>query len=312
MTVARPPFQERMHDYVLGPNQDSRLASVAAGAIIKGIELQLDPDAPFQLRSRAVRQQYTSALTQNGLQFLASRWTGQRGKQDYRHTDYVPESLQMAYYGQMGSPKPIWRNLVYPANGLIVIDIKNAGASAITNLTFYWRGVKLFPWGSVQAYTYPKDFAAIQYNYQIPVATLGVNDLRQNSIFYVEQDDFCCKAATCTAPFLLGSGGGARQFSEVFIAWKDEQRKPFSNDFVALDVFFGAAGFPAMIPLGQTPAFIAPFGPGPCLPGLFYPEIYVPLNHQLFFDLKRTDGAANANQAESFTINLIGQKVYPR
>jgi len=306
MQVARPPFQERMHDYVLGPNQDSRLASVAAGATIKGIQLQLDPDAPFQLRSRAVRQTYTSALTQNGLQFLASKWTGQRGKQDYRHQDYVLESLQMPYFGQMGNPKPIWRNLVYPANGLIVIDIKNTGASAITNLTFYWRGVKLFPWGAVQAYTYPKDFAAIQYNYQIPVTTLGVNEYRQNQIFYVEQDDFVVKAGQCTAPFLIAG----RQFSEVFIRWKDEQRKPFSNDLVPLDVFFGSGGFPAVVPLGQ--AFIAPFGVGPCLPGLFYPEIYVPLNHQLFFDLKRTDGAVNANQSESFTINLIGQKVYPR
>ena len=34
--MTRPPFQERQHDYVFGPNQDARLASVASGASIKG------------------------------------------------------------------------------------------------------------------------------------------------------------------------------------------------------------------------------------------------------------------------------------
>ena len=52
----RAQFQERHQDYVIGPppagqnptvNQDSRLASVAAGQLVSGIELQMDPDAPF-------------------------------------------------------------------------------------------------------------------------------------------------------------------------------------------------------------------------------------------------------------------------
>ena len=51
----RPQFQERHHDYVMGPNQDSRLANVAAGAVLEDIELKLDSDAPFLLRGRARR-----------------------------------------------------------------------------------------------------------------------------------------------------------------------------------------------------------------------------------------------------------------
>ena len=69
-TIPLPALQERMFTYVLGPNQDSRLASVAAGAYVSGVELQLDSDAPFVLRSRAVRQAYSSSVTQNNLQFL--------------------------------------------------------------------------------------------------------------------------------------------------------------------------------------------------------------------------------------------------
>ena len=307
-----PAVQERFHVYVLGPNQDSRLASVAAGAQITGIELQLDPDAPFSLRGRALRQKYTSALTQNGLQFVNSRWTGKLGSQDYRFQQLVNEACQMPNFGQQGNPKPIWPNIIYPANGLIVIDILNTGASAITNLQFFWIGCKLFPWGSVQAYTYPKRFASIAYNYQLPISNLGVSELRADVPFNVTENDFVLRGGQATAPFLIGEGGAARQFSEVGIVLKDEQRKPFMNDYVPLDVIFGSGGFPSVIPLGTTPSFIAPFGPGPALPGLIYPEIYVPNQHTLWYSLNRTDGVANSNQAESFTINFVGQKVYPQ
>jgi hypothetical protein len=56
----RPPYQERHFDYVLGPNQDARLASVVAGQEILGITLQLEHDAPFILRGRAMRVQYNT------------------------------------------------------------------------------------------------------------------------------------------------------------------------------------------------------------------------------------------------------------
>ena len=55
----RPRFQLRHQDYVLGPNQDSRLSSVAAGQMITGIELPMDNDAPFLERGRAYRVAYT-------------------------------------------------------------------------------------------------------------------------------------------------------------------------------------------------------------------------------------------------------------
>jgi hypothetical protein len=77
-------------------------------------------------------------------------------------------------------------------------------------------------------------------------------------------------------------------------------------------VLFGSGGFPSVYPLGPTPQFIAPFGPGPGLPGLIYPEIYIPNHHTMWYSLKRSDGAVNANQSESFTIAFVGAKVYPQ
>ena len=313
MQVKRPPFQERFHVYVLGPNQDSRLASVGAGQTVLGVDLQLDPDAPFQLRGRAMRQKYTTALTQNGLQFLKSRWTGQLGVEDYRVNPphFVNAACEMPNFGQGGCPQSVWPQPTYAAAQNIRVDLVNTGASAITNLTFYFFGVKLFPWGAVQGYTYPDAFASIDYNYQIPVANLGVSELRQNQVFTVSENDFVLRAFQATAPFQI-AGEAPRTFAEVAMVLKDEQKKPFMSDYVPLDILCGAGGFPSVIPLGPTPSFISPFGTGPANPGLIYPEIYVPNAHTLYYSLQRTDGSGGLNQAESFTINFVGMQVRPQ
>jgi hypothetical protein len=308
----RPEFQERHHDYVFGPNQDPRLASVAAGAIIEGMKFRIDSDAPFELRSRAVRQAYTTALTQDGLQFLSTRWTGPA--QDYRQQVLIPERLQLTYFGQVGNPGPVSKPIRYPANGIIMIDVFNAGANPITNLTFFFRGVKLFPWGAVPAYTYPRKMGGLTFSYPVPILALPPSGPpRQNVPFTVKADaDFVVRGGQATAPFTTGAGGSRRTLAEVGIVLKDFNGKPYSNDYVPLDILFGAGNWPATIPLGATPDFISPFGTGPATPGLFYPEIYVPKNHQLWYDVQRTDGAVNANQNEDLTVNLIGQKVFPR
>ncbi len=303
----RPLFQERHHDYVLGPNQDGRLASVAAGATLEKVKLTLDPDAPFALRGRAVRQKYSETLTQAGMAGIRTQWCGPA--MDYRMQTFIPESLQLANFGQAGNFGVTFPQIVWPANGVIQIDVYNAGASAVTNLTFYWRGVKLFPWGAVPAYTYPKKMAAQSFTYPVFVNDLGVSETRPNQIFTVKPDaDFVIRGGQATAPFTAAG----RTMAEVGIILRDFNKKPYSNDYVAWDVMFGAGSWPDTIPLGPTPSFVAPFGTGPSQPGLFYPEIYLPANHQLVYDLVRTDGVSGSNQAEDLYINLIGSKVFPR
>ena len=300
------PLQQRHQDYVIGPNQDSRLASVAAGATLTDITLQLDSDAPFLLRSRAVRQAYTigSTPTQNGLQFLKMRWTGP--VKDYRQQQLVSVAAEMAYFGGVGNFKPEFPNVQYPASGFLTCDIQNLGGNPLTNLMLFFRGVKLYPWGTVPAYTYPKRFAGLAFpGYQIPVLALGPTERRDNQTFTVKQDaDFVLRAGQATAPFNTGEEAPS-QFSEVFIQLMDFNKKPYSNDFMPLDIIFGSGAQP-IIPVGATSLFQAPR----VSPGLFYPEIYLPANHQLIYNLLRSDGPANS--PVDFTINLIGQKVFPQ
>ena len=302
----RPPLQHRFQVYVLGPNQDPRLASVAAGATVQGVELVTDIDAPFFLTGRAVRHKYaTGALNQANLQGLKTRWAGPA--KDYR-CDFLLESLVMVYYGQHGNPKPIAPGVSYPAGSIIRLDLQNTGASAITNLTYYFIGYKAYPWDSVVGYTYPKSILRVQtFAYPVPVVGLGVSETRNGQIFTCKDDaDFVFRAGQ--SPVLFTNGG--RTLGEVAIVLRDFNKQSYMNDFVQFDVLFGSGSPPATVPVGPTPSFVSPFGTGPASPGLIYPEIYIPRNRQLRYDLQRGDGAGGANQAEDFTFNLIGSKVF--
>jgi len=297
-------LQERHHDYVLGPNQDSRLANVAAGAEFDDVILTLDTDAPFLLRGRALRQQYTGALTQTGLQFLKTKWTGPNN--DFRQQDLILESLQMAYFGQGANPKPVHPQIYYPPGSTLRVHLRNTGAGALTNLTFYFRGVKLFPPGTVPAYTYPKRFAGLSFSYPFTVLALGPTETRYNQVWINKTDaDFVLRAGQAGPVAVVGQG----VMAEVFFRLKDHQYKPFSNDFVHIDILFGSGNMPATIPVGPTPAFFVPGGTGPALPGLFYPEIYVPKNEQLFYDVQRND---IRQPAANVPFNFIGAKVFQK
>jgi hypothetical protein len=302
----KPPLQERFQCYVLGPNQDARLTSVAAGATLEELKLVTDGDAPFIMTGRAVRHTYTAALTQANLAGLKTRWAGP--KKDYR-SEFLLESLAMVYYGQGGNPKPIAPGVQYPANSTLLVDCQNTGASPILGLTYYFFGYKLYPWGAVVGYTYPKTFASQTFAYPVVNLALGVSEYRPGQIFTVKDDgDFVVRGGQ--GPTFSSAGG--RTFAEVAIVLRDFDKKPYMNDFVHFDVLFGNGSAPATIPVGPTPSVVSPFGTGSGLPGLFYPEIYVPRNHQLRYDLQRTDGVVGANQNEDFTFNLIGSKVFER
>lgn len=315
----RPPYQERHFDYVLGPNQDARLASVVAGQEILGITLQLEHDAPFILRGRAMRVQYNTLAgrVQTGLNNVSMRYTGPL--RDYRSQGYIPQGLLMPYGGQGGAWKPLAHQILYPQGGVIQVDLVNTGTTTLTNLTFYWRGVKLFPWGINPSYTYPEKCRLLPFVYPIApitasnpygvVQNLLVNEytgaggigprLRQQ--FKCQNDaDFVLRYAQAGPTFVpLGL--------EIGVKLRDENEKPFSNDYVHYETLFGpcagifscgGAGLPAI-------------GTGNALPSVFYPEIYVPKDHILWYDITRNDaGFAGTATIPSFPINLIGSKVY--
>jgi hypothetical protein len=305
---------QRHYDYVLGPNQDKRLASVAAGASLQ-VAVRIHPNAPFILRSRAMRVQYDSSRYQTGLNHLLLRWAGP--DRMYTSQDYIRQSLLGPYFGQLGNPIPVWPNVQYPRAGTIAVDLKNDGSGALTNLTLYFRGVELYAPGAVKAYTYPATFGPLPYTFPQTVVNLPVTcgnftgatapPVRQNFLTSkgkpIADADFVIRSAQAGLPF------SATPVYETFIKFLDEDEKPYSNDAVHTDVMFGNSGFPATYPAGSSAA-VAPVGCGPALPGMFYPEIYVPVNHSMYYEVSRNDSSFAGAVPVTFPIGLAGMKVF--
>src|ERR1017187_6575519 len=314
-----PGLIQRHHDYVLGPNQDTRLASVAAGQTITGIVLPLDSDAPFVLRSRAMRVQYTAderagSRVQSGLNHLLLRWAGP--DRDYRSEVLIRQSLLAPYFGQLGNPIPVYPQVVYPRHGQIAVDITNDGTAALTNLTLYWRGIKLFAPGAVKSYTYPDTFGVLPFTYPqgvysdtdgfTLVRNIQVTQGPLRQIFRVKGDaDFVIRGGQAGRPF------SATPVNEVFITMRDEDEKPYSNDAVHMDILFGNSHMSTLYPAG-TSFGVAAVGAGPNSPGLFFPEIYVPKNHLFYSDVSRADVSFGGAVAVNLPVNFIGQKVFQK
>lgn len=306
----RPPFQERHFDYVLTPNLNGQVASalttVVPGQILTGVPLVMDSDAPFLLRSIAVRCKYNSSRQQSGLESLLFRFTGP--DLNYMQQDLVPASLWLPYYGQGGNPKPLMVQKAYPPLGVINVDLQNTSSSiTLTNLTFYFRGVKLYPWGARPDWTYPRVMSTLNFDYpltvsQLPVTTVPTG-LRQ--IFTVKPDaDFVIRGGQAGLPW------NPAAFYETFVTLRDFDLKPYSNHPVHTDILFGNAVMSQAYACGTS--FLAPVGTGGTHPGLIYPEIYLPKNQILYLDVVRQDASFAGAAAADFLIQLMGAKVFPK
>lgn len=315
--MSTPQFQQRMQIYKVDSTINPLLASVAPGQVIPGIEFQMDPDAPFLLRGRCYRVAYDSlaSRTQVGVQSLAMRFSGP--DQDYRSAALVPQNLVMPYGGQSAAWKPVYPQIFYPARSTMTIDVANLSTTqTLTKLTLYFMGVKLFPMGSnPPTQTYPKRMRATQYgygmNYMNPpnpanptasVQNLLTSETRNLLTFQVKNDaDFVARtiqAGPSYAPFGL----------EVLITLRDENRKAYSNLPVHFEVLAGPSGGNYQTgAAGSIPAI----GTGNSMPGILFPEFYIPKNHLMYFDIKRDDvGYAGAQTIPNFPITLLGSRVY--
>ena len=333
----RPDFQQTDFTYVmggplLGAQNWPVLASVPPGAQFTKLPLRLDTDAPFLLRSIAARVQYDPATPpasaqafthrQTNLNFLQFRFTGPTAQ--YLQQVPVPILLQTPFAGQCGNPMPLQRQVYYPAGGLIQVDLlSTAPTQTLTNVTLYFRGVKLWPWGVRRYYPFPRQISVSPYAYsfgesppefptlyQIPVTQAAGTPIRR-LLNFDKDGDFVLRTIQA------GPSPNANFSWEVFFRLRDSDEYPYSNDFVHADVMCGNSTGPAAFPTGSGlsgPAggFLQAFQVGPALPGLIFPEVYLP-NHQfMWLDIARSDAAfvGVGAVAQDFPVALQGVKVF--
>jgi hypothetical protein len=320
--------QWRHHDYVFS------VPPLVSGQLIQAFPFQFDADYPFEMRSMAARVPYSSTAgptfgTQAGLNLISMRWSGPNN--DYRqaagtnatNTSLVPLNLLLGpYFGQLGNPKPVYPPIRYPRSGFMMFDIRNDGPNTITGLQIFMRGVKVGPWGSWDTYTYPAQMGRQPLPFWYPsqlVSTAVPNPALQTQTLAVNQVPILNNpfVPDIDSDFVFRFGqAGLEGAYEVFITLRDEGWRPYSTDGtghpapVHADILFGRSGFPAVFPCGPA-NFVAPVGPGASQPGLIVPEIYLPKNHRMYYDIQRDDRAYAGAAPVDYPMTWGGMKVYP-
>ena len=333
--MAIPRFQQRDHIYTVGPpllpvgapvpqlpNEFSVLSSLAPGQQILGLEVTLDKDAPFVMRRRAMRVQYDLNQTQGfhlqNVPNLMLRFSGQ--DKHYLQQTHVPQNLDGAFFGQLGVWKPVFPGVAFPAGGSFLIDIINNSNITLTNLSMYFRGVKLFPWGTRPDYRYPAVTSLLPYYYTIAqpnptsnpfgvIQNLAVTDIRQSQVFQIQDDADYVIRAMASGPVPTNQ---ITPF-EVFFILRDFDQKPFSTGWVHLDVYAGVNQ--NNIIFDAAGSATQAWGTGASIPNLFFPEIYVPRNQVLWYDIMRLDSAFAPSQTPAvidYPITFIGSKAFDR
>ncbi len=303
-SMTPPLLFERHQDYVM------TIGTLAPGQLLQGVPFALDPDAPFILRSTAIRCQYDTYRQETGLQSIALRHTG--AGNDYKQQALIPYGLTCAYFGQQGNPKPMSPSIKLPQNGVITVDIQNQSTtSTLNNVQLFWRGVKLYMPGVVKSYTYPNPMRTRPWIYSSVRSGTIVQGLAVSTpapgvqqIFRPQPDsDFVLRSLT------WGQVAGVQPF-ECFITLQDEDNKPYSNAPVHIDVLMSNPSTGLTYPCGNS--YVAPLGTGAQAPGLLYSEIYIPRNHIMYYNVVRNDGGFAEQVPVDLPFQFNGAKVWPR
>lgn len=316
------------------------LASVPPRAQLTKLPLRTDMDAPFLLRSIACRVQYDNTLStltpgsshrQTGLNQVLFRFTTANGQ--YMQQYPVPILLLTPFAGQMGNPLPMQRQVFYPAGSTIQVDVINNGPATLTNLTFYFRGVKMWPWSVRRWYPYPSGkLSTLPYAYafgQSPIEFPQLYNVPVTQPFgtpirlqlnFKQDGDFVLRslqAGPQVPPGLSSPSVNGNFCWEVFFRLHDGDDYPYSNDFIQADVMCGNAQGPASFPTGvgmtgPATSFLSGFDVGPALPGVIFPEVYIPNNQFMWLDVARNDSSfvGMGAIAQDFPVVFQGSKVY--
>lgn len=289
---------ERHQDYQL------TVASVPPGGVTN-VPLQLDTDAPFCLRLVKSRN-----LGPSGFKY-------QNPRRMYTSSGFQTDLIQNVLTNEYRPSRGIvqYPQMLYAPGGSIVCDIANNTGEALTNVKLLFRGSKLYDSRAISAPTYPPRFGPLPFTYPAQIMNLTANGAQSRSVdnqLQVRRDaDFAFRCGVCD-PFLLAvdgtaSGGPQPNFQEVYVQLKDESRKAYSNEPIHINDLFGQA----------APFSDATFGNSnndgvEWLPGNLTPEIYIPRDHSLYFDVFRFDDPTNFETGRPVNLyfRFVGAKVF--
>ena len=274
---------ERHQDYQLN------IPTLPAGGL-QGVELRLDSDAAFAVRW--VKQRFTPGgdLPQS----WSYRFKTPQGA--YNSDTFMTDNFGR---GTLKRGYPKYPQMVYPADGAIVVDINNVSGVQQSNVKLLFRGSKLFPDGTLNSPTYPQNCSIIPQVLPVQIINIPQNTgsgILNNQINTQADWDFALRYVNAD-PFSLTGATGT--YDQLYAQLKDVNQKPYSNVPIHIDDLFGS----------QSSTATGSVTTNPFWPGLLTPEIYIQANGILFFDIFRSDtGGGNVTMQFSFG----GARVYRR
>jgi len=277
--------QLRHQDYLLS------LGTLIPGQIVTR-DLTLDTDAGFILRGRALHVAPTAA---NPTQALLANYFDTFSGPDREFLAQQPMRFQNenADFGQFGQFLPVRQPIYYPPGGTIQLQAVNNGTTNLTGVEVYFRGSKVYRPGILPCLVIPQGnvstlpFILNKLNSQVPVQSQTLN----NQVQAQSDSDFIIRAINAGAWELADESGANNQaqYLQLYVQLKDQLGKVYSNQPVHLDTCFGALGS-ILSPMTFLPQTV-PSRYGPYHPPLLLPEIYLPANNVLYYDLYRNDGS---------------------
>lgn len=286
-----------------------------------GIATQLNFDAPFRLYGIAVFPLGGGQGANIGT--LQLRFTRPDRSWMQRHlmptlslAPFVPPADAVS--ATFPSPNyflyaPIYPNLVYAPGDAIVMDIQRIdGTAEALNSVIVYIGCNIYEQGRVWAPSAPdritKSLPFFGYAVQCnaialqagPVLDVPLNI--QNDADFIWQNGVHTDTPPPPGTFAgLGGQGPDGNLINLGVRVRDYTGKWYSNAQPSGVAPSSLAGFvPAAVLFGFN---------GAELPGLIYPEIYIPKNQAIYFDFAMLDGTLNPNQQQPW-LTLRGQKIY--
>lgn len=328
-------------------HQDYRLnvGTVLAGQTVRSATLQLDNDAAFILRGRAIHirpiPDATGVLANDPATYY-DRYTGPDG--DYYSQDVTQFALENRNLGKFGQFLPVRVPVVYPPGGSIQADVTNTGLADMVGVEIYFRGSKIFAPGVLGCETYPPRLSPQPFDYVASpqvgfvgfnqgCSQLDVQESRFNLVQNIASDaDFVCRKISIgswAAASGLISNVPPSMYFQLYVQFMDWSGKPYSNLPVHADTCFGVneCDIPFWnIGLGEVNgsllystfdnATLVDSSVGTNHPSLLLPEIYLPANRVMYFNLIREDSFltpvpfAGPLQPVDIYIRFGGMKVF--
>ncbi len=185
--------------------------------------------------------------------------------------------------GQNALYEPVYQQVIFGPGSSMNVQLTNSSGADWADARLVFRGTKLYYRDRLQLVSYPRCYQALPYEQSLTFA-IAANQTLNDQPLYVKGTDFVFRGAALE---LNAAARNGNSMADLEFKIRDQEGRPYSNDFIHHNWLFPTA-------FSQRP-------------GCFYPEIYLPKERVLLFDLKQ-GGATTAD----VNLAIQGARIFPR